>query len=125
MAKNILIIDDEELIIKALKKLLETESFNVFIAKNGQDALIMIEEELFDLIIADIRMPGMNGVETIQSIYTNLKNRSLKNIPVIFITGYADLTIEQKAKNSLKPVAYIYKPFNISELVSKVKGVLS
>ena len=88
MAKNILIIDDEELIIRSLRKLLEKEGYSVFIAKNGQDAVIMAEEESFDLIVADIRMPGMNGVETVQSIYEDLEKKKSKNIPVIFITGY-------------------------------------
>lgn len=120
MAKKIMVIDDEELIVKSLRKLLEKNGFTVFIAKNGQDALIMAEEENFDLIIADIRMPGMNGVETIQSIYENLSD---KKIPVIFITGYADEEIKRQAK-ALKPAAYIYKPFDISELVNKVKGIL-
>jgi len=120
MAKKILVIDDEELIVKSLRKLLEKNGFIVFIAKNGQDALAMAEEESFDLIVADIRMPGMNGVETVQSIYENLGD---KNTPVIFITGYADEEIRKKAK-ALKPVAYIYKPFDISDLVDKIKGIL-
>jgi DNA-binding response OmpR family regulator len=115
MAKKILVIDDEELIIKSLRKLLEKNGFEVFIAKNGQDALVMSAEEDFDLIIADVRMPGINGVETVQSIP--------KKIPTIFITGYADEEIKKKAK-ALKPVAYIYKPFDISELVNKINGVL-
>jgi len=123
MAKKILVIDDEELIIKSLRKLLEKNGFAVFIAKNGQDALVMPEEENFDLIIADIRMPGMNGVETVESINENLKKRNLKKIPIIFITGYADDAIKQKAE-TLKPVAYIYKPFDIEELVNKVKEIL-
>ena len=123
MAKNILIIDDEELIIKSLRKLLEKEGYSVFIAKNGQDAVIMAEEENFDLIVADIRMPGMNGVETVRSIYQGLDKRNLKRIPVIFITGYADVEIKKKAQ-ALKPLAYIYKPFDISELVDKVRGIL-
>ena len=123
MAKNILIIDDEELIIKSLRKLLEKEGYSVFIAKNGQDAVIMAEEESFDLIVADIRMPGMNGVETVQSIYQGLDKRNLKRMPVIFITGYADVEIKKKAQ-TLKPLAYIYKPFDISELVDKVRDIL-
>ena len=68
MAKKILLIDDEELIIKSLKKLLEKDGFTVFIAKNGQDALSLSDKETFDVIIADIRMPGINGVETIKSL---------------------------------------------------------
>jgi len=123
MAKRILIIDDEELIIRSLKKLLEKNGFETFIAKNGQDALIMVEEEKIDLIIADIRMPGMNGADTIQAIYENLEDNNLKKIPTIFITGYADEEIKQRAL-ALKPIAYIYKPFNIQELVDKVKSVL-
>ncbi len=123
MAKNILIIDDEELIIKSLKKLLEKNGYSVFIAKNGQDALVMAEEESFDLIVADIRMPGLNGVETIQAIYEGLGQKGLKDIPAIFITGYADEEIQRKAE-ALKPVAYIYKPFDIAELVDKVRGIL-
>lgn len=123
MAKKILLIDDEELIIKSLRKLLEKNGFTVFVAKNGQDALVMTEDESFDLIIADIRMPGINGVETIRAIYKNLENNNQKNIPTIFVTGYANEEIKQKAK-ALKPIAYIYKPFDIQELVDKVKGAL-
>lgn len=123
MAKKILVIDDEELIIRSLSRLLEKNGYEVFIAKNGQDALVMNEEESFDLIIADIRMPGMDGVETARSISENLKKRNLKKIPVIFITGYADKEIEQKAKK-LNPVAYIYKPFDIAEFTDKIRGIL-
>ncbi len=123
MAKKILIIDDEELIIKSLRKLLEREGVIVFVAKNARDALIMIEEEYFDLIITDIRMPGMNGVDAVKSIYENLEDRNLKKIPVIFITGYADEEIRKNAE-LLNPVAYIYKPFDTIELVSRIKDTL-
>jgi len=123
MAKSILVIDDEELIIKSLKKLLEKNGFSVFVAKNGQDAIAMIDVENFNLIIADIRMPGMNGVETVQSIYKSLKQSNLKKIPVMFITGYADNDVELKAR-ALGATSYIYKPFDISELVDRIKEAL-
>ncbi len=123
MAKKILVIDDEELIIKSLRKLLEKNGFLIYVAKNGQDAIVMAEEENFDLIIADIRMPGINGVDTVQSIFENLESRKVSKIPTIFITGYADKSIKQRA-TALKPIAYIYKPFDISELVDRVKEVL-
>lgn len=122
--KKILVIDDEELIIRSLSKLLEKNGYTVFVAKNGQDALVMVEEENFDLIIADIRMPGMNGVETMRSINEILKKQKIKKAPVIFITGYADEKIEKMAEE-FSPVAYIYKPFDISELVEKVRNTLS
>ena len=120
MAKRILIIDDEELIIKTLSKLLEKEKYDVVVAKNGQDAIIMMEEEQFDLIISDIRMPGINGVETIKSIQGALQKNNAKKVPVIFITGYADQDIE-KAARDLTPVDYIYKPFDIVDLLDKIK----
>ncbi|MFA6217610.1 MAG: response regulator [Candidatus Omnitrophota bacterium] len=123
MAKKILVIDDEELIIKSLSKLLEKNGYEVFVTKNSQDALIMIEEEDFDLVLADIRMPGMNGVETITQIYKNQLEAKKKKIPVIFITGYADEEVEEKAK-TLEPIAYIYKPFEIDKLLNTIKKAL-
>jgi CheY-like chemotaxis protein len=123
MAKKILVIDDEELIIKSLKKLLEKNDFEVFLAKNGQDALVMAEDEQFDLIIADIRMPGMNGVETVKTICGMMDKNKLKLIPVIFITGYTDNEIEKEAK-ALNPIAYVYKPFDIGDFVKRIKEII-
>lgn len=123
MAKKILVVDDEELIVRSLTKLLEKNGFEVFVAKKGQDAQVMCEEEDFDLIIADVRMPGMNGVETTRGIYKILEKKKRRKLPTIFITGYVNQHIEKEAK-ALKPAAYIYKPFDIEELVDKVKEVL-
>lgn len=123
MAKKILIIDDEELIIKSLTRLLEKIGYEVFIAKNGEDAMVLSEEEAFDLIIADIRMPGMNGVETVKSIYDDKQKKQQNNAPVIFITGHADDDIEKAAKK-LCPNDYIYKPFDIDNLLKKIKGAI-
>lgn len=123
MEKKILIIDDEEIIIRSLTKLLEKNGFKVFVAKNGLDAVVMAEEEEFNLILTDIRMPGMNGVETIEKIYAGLKKKNIDKIPAIFITGYADEDIEEKAK-AINPVGYIYKPFDIDELIGKIKKFL-
>lgn len=118
MTKKILVIDDEELITKSLTKLLEKEGFEVYTAKRGEDAITLCEEENFDLIIADIRMPGINGIDTIEHIYNKLKK-----IPTIFITGYADEKYEERA-HKLSPIAFIYKPFDIKDFVEKIKEVL-
>ena len=123
MAKKILVIDDEELIIRSLAKLLERNGFEAFVAKHGRDALVMAEEEDFDLIISDIRMPGLNGIEVVQGIYDILREKGLPNPPVIFVTGYADKECKRQAM-ALKPIDYIYKPFDISELVGRVKDTL-
>ena len=123
MAKKILVIDDEELIIKSLAKLLEKNGYQVFVDKNGQDAIIMTEEEDFDLILADIRMPGINGVEAVDHIYKRRRKKDQRKIPTIFITGYADEMIEKRAK-ILSPVAYIYKPFDKDDLLDKIKKTI-
>jgi len=123
MAKKILVIDDEEIIIKSLSKLLEKNGYEVFVAKNGQDAIVMAEEEDFDLILADIRMPGMNGVEAVEQIYKDKLKRKEKKMPTIFITGYSDEANEKKAK-TLAPLAYIYKPFDINELLDKIRKAI-
>ena len=123
MAKKILVIDDEELIIRSLAKLLEKNGFEVFVVKRGQDALAMVEEETFDLIISDIKMPGMNGVESIKGVFKVLEERGFLKPAIIFITGYADKELENEAKN-LNPFAYIYKPFDVTTLVKKIKEVL-
>jgi len=123
MPKKILVIDDEELVIRSLSKLLGRNGFEVSVVKSGQDALVIIKEEEFDLIISDIRMPGMNGIESVKWIYEFLIKKGAKNPPVIFITGYADEKLEKEAID-LNPVSFIYKPFEISDLMVRVKEVL-
>ena len=123
MAKKILVIDDEELIIRSLAKLLEKNNFEVFVIKRGQDALVMVEEEDFDLIISDIKMPGMNGVELTERVLKVLEDRGSSRPSIIFITGYADVELEQEAKR-LNPAAYIYKPFDVKIFVERIKEIL-
>lgn len=123
MGKKILVIDDEELIIKSLSKLLEKNGYEVFIIKSGQDAIAIAEEEYVDLIISDIRMPGMNGIEVIKNILGIYTQKESPVPAVIFITGYADKKVEKEARD-LNPAAYIYKPFDISTLVKKINEVL-
>ena len=124
MGKRILVIDDEELIIRSLSKLLEKNGFEAFVAKSGQDALIMVEEENFNLIISDIRMPGLNGIEAVKGIYKIIQEREAEKPPVIFITGYTNEECKKEAK-ALNPIDYIYKPFDISNLVNRIKSTLS
>ena len=124
MGKKILVIDDEELIIRSLAKLLEKNEFDVYIAKTGNDALIMVEEEVFDLVISDIRMPGLNGIEAVKGIYEVLRGKNSKEPPVIFITGYADKDCEEEAK-ALKPIDYLYKPFDINVLMDRIREEIS
>jgi len=115
MAKKILVIDDEDLIIRSLAKLIKKCGYDIAVSGSCEEALIKIVHFEIDLIISDIRMPEINGIETIRKIYEKLILNNCNKIPVIFITGYADKEMEENAK-ILNPVGYIYKPFDIKEI---------
>lgn len=120
MAKDILIIDDEELITKSLQKLLKKQGYDVSIAQSGAEALKQIKDRDFNLIVCDVRMPQMDGVETVKEIRRILKEQGKEPIPEILITGYAD---EGKYKSAvdLKVADYIYKPFDRQEFIEVIK----
>jgi DNA-binding NtrC family response regulator len=123
MAKKILIIDDEELITKSLLRLLSKEGYDVIIARSGQEAVEKVKGNMFDLIISDVRMPEMDGIETITEIRSYLKKSNKKAIPEILITGYADIN-KYEAASKLKVLDYIYKPFDNNEFLQVVKRAI-
>lgn len=120
MDKKILVVDDEELLTKTFSKILEKKGYEVFIAKRGEDACAMAEEEMFDLIITDIKMPGMDGIETIKRLKVVFLEKKISCPPIIFITGFADEKQEANAKK-LTPVAYILKPFDLEMFLQIVQ----
>ncbi len=120
MPKSILIIEDEQLITKSLSRLLKKEGYNAVITNSGKEALEKIKEQDFDLVVSDIRMPDLDGIETIKEIRKYLAANHKAAIPEILITGYAD---EEKYKEALelKVADYIYKPFDIKDFLEAVK----
>ena len=115
---KIIVVDDEEIVLSLICDTLEDEGYDIKTASNGEDALKIIEQDNFDLIISDIRMPGIDGIELIK------KTREIQpEIGVIFMTGYANLN---SAKNAIKQGAfdYIMKPFEISEIRKAVKDAI-
>ena len=123
MSKNILVIDDDHLVVKSLARLLEREGYSVSGAESGQEALNLIENADFDLIISDVRMPEMNGIETTCNIKDILKEKNKEAIPVIFITGYTSETNYNRAQK-LGPTDYIYKPFDKEKFLQSVRSAL-
>jgi len=124
MGKNILVIDDEELVTESLKRLLIKEGYNVVIAKNNQEALKTIKEKDFNLIISDIRIPEIDGVEIVKNIREYLKQNGKAIVPEILITGYASNESFKQAQE-LKVADYIYKPFDIKEFLKIVNKNLT
>ena len=120
MGKKILVIDDEKLVVESLKKLLKREGYDANIAKNGTEAMEQIQKNDFDLIVSDIRMPDINGIEIVKKIRDYLKQNKKKPVPEILITGYVSKENLEEAEK-LNVADYIYKPFNIKDFLDVVK----
>ena len=120
MAKNILIIDDEGLVTKSLQKLLKKEGYNAVVAISGQEAIEQCKSFDFDLIVSDIRMPQLDGIETIKRIRCLISELGKKPVPEVLITGYVDENSYSSALE-LKVADYIYKPFDTKEFMDVIK----
>ena len=123
MEKSILLIDDDKLLLMTLKRLLTREGYKVITALSGYGALRRMKEDGFDLIISDIKMPNMSGIETVKKIREYLAQNSKKPIPEVFITAYAKEDIYQKALQ-LNAAGYIQKPFDMKALLRTAKEAI-
>ena len=115
--RKILIVEDNEIIIKGLKYLLEQEQFEVQVCLNAQEAMNIIGKQEFDLIVLDIALPDGNGFELCEYI------KQYTDIPIIFLTAKDE---EQDVVKGLDMGAedYIIKPFRNKELISRINNVL-
>lgn len=119
MCAKILVVDDDIGIREVLFALLEKERYYVELASNTEDALEKIKETAFDLIISDIRMPGMDGFELLEKIRTMNVDAA-----VMFITGYGTVN-DAVAAMKLGVVDYIEKPFDLGQLKKLVSQILN
>ena len=116
---SILVIDDDPDILEALSEILESEGFGIHQARNGLEALEVLEPLRPDLILLDLMMPVMDGWEFAENIR---RRPDWAEIPVIVLS--ADRNIEDKARQ-LGAVGYLAKPFELSELLSLVQTSLT
>ncbi len=121
MAPKILVIDDDPLVLRSVENVLKREKYSYELATNAEEAIQKSSIETFDLVISDIRMPGTNGVETVRAIRKIFDTKIKKDIPIIFITGYADLGDQLKAED-LGEV--ILKPFDLNQLLMTIREYL-
>lgn len=117
--KKILLIDDDVLILKTIRKLLSLEGYEIFECKNAEESLALIKKKTFDLVITDIRMPGLNGIQMLEKMRGDQQNQ---NLPVILITGYASEDAPLEAFR-LSADDYILKPFNSDQLLASVRRI--
>ena len=111
---NILVVDDESVIREGLARILEGDDFTVDAAKNGHAAIELLQQKEYDLIITDLKMPGMSGFEVLNAV------KILQpDTPVIMITGFATVETAVEAMKS-GTVDYIVKPFTPDQIREKV-----
>jgi len=115
--KTILVVDDDEAIRTLLQEELEEEGYKVLIATNARDALKMVAAEPLDLVILDIRMPGMDGLEALPRIL-GIK----EGLPVIMNTAYSQY---QDSFMSWAADAYVVKSSDLTELKEKIKELIN
>lgn len=120
MSGNILLVDDEIQILNSLKRLFLFKGYNIFTANNGEEALTILQKENINLIITDIKMPGINGFE----LLTKVKEISPLTIRIV-LSGYADEATLLKIQQNNLAKLYILKPWNNNELLSSVKQIFN
>lgn len=113
---TVLIIDDEAANIQVLSDFLEAQGIEIMIAKNGTDGISRAKKGQPDLILLDIRMPGMDGYEVCLQLKSD---EATREIPIIFMTGLTELDDKLKAF-VVGGVDYVTKPFQESELLARV-----
>lgn len=112
--RRILIVDDDQEILRMLSHIFELEGYSVVVAADGDSALAMVEKQRPDLAILDIMMPGQDGLQVLDIIRRNY------DFPVIMLTGRCEVTTLRDAVG-LGADDYVRKPFSVRELLARVR----
>jgi CheY-like chemotaxis protein len=119
--KRILVIDDDEAVRKLFLLSLEETGYNVYTVSSGMDGIKAFKEGQYDLIFLDLKMPGMNGVETLRKL-----RKIDRVVPVYIITAFHDEFFSQlkKAEEEGMDFDVLRKPFDRRQLITATKGIL-
>ncbi len=121
MKKRILLVDDANTVLMLEKMMLSSEGYDLLTAGNGEEALAVLKEDKPDLILLDIMMPVLNGIETLRKIRAD---ESTKEIPVIMVTTKGE-TEKVETCYEIGCNDFITKPFDKLGLLTKVRAVLT
>lgn len=120
MKKTVLVIDDETEFLLFVKDALELRGFEVETATNAVEAGLDISGKKIDLILMDIKMPGINGLQACEALKRNIETRE---IPIIIISALSDESdIKRAYKTGISD--YLNKPVDIARLVTRIKQIL-
>lgn len=118
---RILVVEDEPNLRKLIKTNLAASGYEVVTAADGEEGLSLTQEIKPDIVLLDIRMPGMSGWDVLIALKTNPK---VKKVPVIIMTASAPEESEQYKMRSMRAAGYLVKPFGVDVLLDKVKEAL-
>lgn len=115
---TVLIVDDQDSIRMSLAAVLEDSGYNIIEAENGYQAIDAVKQSSIDLVLLDIKMPGINGVQTFREI-----KKISPGTAVVMMTGFA---LEDLVEAALEEGAYsvVYKPFDVEKIISLVESVI-
>lgn len=117
---KVLIVDDDQTLQLALSRRLQTQGFEVTLASSGQEALLLLDQAMPDIVVSDVVMPDMDGFEFCRSL-RNKPNGQL--VPFIFLSSLAE--VNSRVEGHLMGADdYLVKPFHIQELIAKMKGLM-
>ena len=122
MASTVLIAEDSSVIRNITKRVLSFQNYTLISAKNGSDVLQKLESEPVDLILMDINMPVMDGLECTKKIRTHAKE-AIRSIPIIAVTGNAKNYTKEEYQ-ALGINEFLQKPLNFDVLVHHVRKIL-
>ncbi len=119
--KKILIVDDEPNIVMSLEYTFKKKNFEVYIARDGSEALQIAKEKIPDLVLLDIMMPNVDGYETLKEIKND---KSLEHTKVVFLSAKNKATDIEKGLK-LGADKYLTKPFSVKKLVAEINELLN
>lgn len=117
--RTILIVDDEEMVIKAIERSLRNENYNIFTALGGEEGLKLLEMRDFDLVMSDQRMPGMDGVTFLQKVKAEQPHTL-----TIMLTGETEIQVAMQAINEAGVYKFIMKPWDDDDLKITIRRAL-
>ena len=120
MPRRLLVVDDEPNLLRAVAAALRAEGYEVVTARGGREALVRVAESVPDLIISDIRMPGMDGYQFAAQLRSSSRTAL---VPIVFLTA-KDETADRVAGFRSGVDAYITKPFEPDELLAVIQSIL-
>ena len=112
---RVLLVDDEEKFVKGLSERIKMRDFNSEVAMNGEEALRIIDHETPDVVVLDLKMPGIDGMEVLRRV-----KKAYPEVQVIMLTGHASEKDEKEARR-LGAFEYLEKPMPVDSLITHIR----